>query len=66
MLSMFRAVVGGIVGVVGGTVVGSLIAGLCALFDPNTFDRIGLLSFLAIFASAGALSGAIQWWRNDD
>jgi hypothetical protein len=64
--SILRALAGASVGLLGGSVFGALIAGLCALVYQGMFQSIGFLGFIAIFSGVGALSGFIQWWSSDD
>lgn len=59
-----RVLVGSGIGAIGGALFGALIAGLVAIFSADMFGRVGFLSFVGIFAIAGALSGLIQWWAS--
>jgi len=61
---LLRVLMGSGVGAIAGALFGALIAGLVAILDAAMFRQIGLLSFLGIFALAGAVSGLIQWWAS--
>lgn len=61
---LFRVLVGSGIGAIAGALFGALIAGLVAIFSAENAGRIGFLSFVGIFAIAGAVSGLIQWWAS--
>jgi hypothetical protein len=63
---VLRALLGCGVGAIAGALVGALAAGFVAIVDADKYRQIGFLSFLAIFAVAGIISGAIQWWGSSD